>query len=47
MIENVNTIEGLYNHSTQFRALVSAGAKGAAAPVDSGQRVHAPVNIQA
>ena len=28
-----------------FRALVSTGAKGAAAPVNLGQRVHAPVNF--
>ena len=31
----------------EFRALVSAGAKGAAAPVNFGQWVHAPVNFQA
>ena len=30
-----------------IRVLVSAGAKGASAPVNLGQRVHAPVNIQA
>ena len=29
------------------RVLVSKGAKGAAAPVNLGQRVHAPVNFQA
>ena len=29
------------------RALVSAGATGAAAPINFGQRVHAPVNFQA
>ena len=28
------------------RALVRAGAKGAAEPVNFGQRVHAPVNFQ-
>ena len=31
----------------QCRALVSTGAKGAAAPVNLEQRVHAPVNFQA
>ena len=31
----------------QNRALVSTGATGAAAPVDLGQWVHAPVNFQA
>ena len=31
----------------RYRALVSTGAKGAAAPVNLGQQVHAPVNFQA